>query len=103
MATRLAVALGLPAERPTLSALCDALGEPAVELRLAHSRLVALIGAVRELLDANAGFAGDSLGQVRATLKLLGRLLPGDTTYSPTAAAPTPIVPASGALVRRSA
>jgi len=103
VATRLAAALGLPSERPTLSGLCDALGEGGDELRRAHSRMVALVGAVRELLDANAGFAGESLGQVRATLQLLGRLLPGDVTYGPGAAVPGPIVPGSGALVRRSA
>jgi hypothetical protein len=103
VATRLATALGLPAERPTLSGLCDALGAEGGELRRAHSRLVALIGAVRELLDANAGFAGESLGQVRATLQLLGRLLPGDAQYGPGAQAPGPTAPTSGTLVRRSA
>lgn len=102
VAARLAGALGISADPPTLSALCDALGPGAGELRSAHSRMVALMGAVQELLDANAGFAGDALGQVRGTLQLLGRLLPGDSTYGPAAELPRPAT-ASGALVRRSA
>jgi len=103
VAVRLARALGLPEERPTLGVLCDALGDRATPLRAAHSRLVALVGASRELLDANAGFAGESLGQVRATLRLLGRLLPGEGTYAP-GLEPRPDVPLpAGALVRRSA
>jgi hypothetical protein len=102
-ARRLAERVGADAERPTLGALCDALGEDAAPLRRAHSRLVALVGATRELLDANAGFAGDALGQVRATLQLLGRLVPGDGTYAP-GLEPGPEVPlAAGTLLRRSA
>lgn len=103
VALRLAAELGVEAERPTLTLLCDALGDDASELREAHGRLLALIGAVRELLDANAGFAGDSLGQVRATLQLLGRVLPGDSTYGPSATAPAPPSAGAGSLVRRSA
>ncbi len=101
-ARRLATGLGLSGERPTLSALCDALGDGAKELREAHSRMVALVGAVRELLDANAGFAGESLGQVRGTLTLLGRLLPVNASYGPVVTA-APAGPSSGSLVRRSA
>ncbi|NNL66224.1 MAG: flagellar protein FlgN [Myxococcales bacterium] len=103
VAQRLADALGLEGDRPTLGRLCDALGDEAGDLREAHGRLLALIGAVRELLDANAGFAGDSLGQVRATLQLLGRVLPGDATYGPAATAPALPSAGSGAFVRRSA
>ena len=77
----LAAALGLGLARPSLSQLCDRLGEEATELRAAHTRLVALVGAVRELLHVNVTFAGDSLDRVRATLKLLGRLLPERPVY----------------------
>ena len=89
-------------ERPTLSQLCDALGEEAGPLREVHTRLVALIGAVRELIDANASFAGDSLSQVRNTLRLLGRMMPNEPTYRPGMTAKEERVSA-GNVVRRSA
>ena len=98
---RLAGQLKIPLENPTLSQICDHIGTASAPLRQSHSRLVALIGAVRELLDANAGFAGESLGQVRATLQLLGRLLPTDSIYEPGRApqAEAPVIP--GQLLRR--
>ncbi len=96
----LAASFGWRDARPTLSQLCDRLGEAGAGLREAHSRLVALVGAVRELLDVNAAFAGRSLDQVHATLELLGRLVPAQATYGPggprEASGP-------GRLVRRSA
>lgn len=102
VAARLAGELELGPERPTLSQICDRIGVESAPLRRLHSRLVALVGAVRELLDANAGFAGDSLAQVRATLQLLGRLLPTDPTYTTLGGADASRV-AAGQLVRRSA
>ena len=75
-----AVARGWPRSRPTLTEVCELLGD-ARPLHAAHSRLVALVGAVRELTDMNATFASDSMAQVRATLQLLGRLVPEEATY----------------------
>jgi hypothetical protein len=102
LATALGAALGLPDARPRLSLLCEHLPAESGALREAHSRLVARIGAVRELLDANAAFAGDALAQVRATLELLGRLLPAEPTYQP-GAVPGPPGAAAGRLLRRTA
>ncbi len=101
LARALGLELGLPEERPKLSILCARMGSEAGPLREAHSRLVALIGAVRELLDANSAFAGDALLQVRSTLQLLGRLIPADPTYGPQRA--TSSAPSGGSLVSRSA
>ncbi len=102
VAVRLAADLDLGPERPTLSQICDRIGVESAPLRRLHSRLVALVGAVRELRDANAGFAGESLLQVRATLQLLGRLLPTDPTYTTLGGTDAGRV-AAGQLVRRSA
>lgn len=101
VAGALARELGLREPRPTLSELCDRLEGRASGLREAHTRLVALLGAVRELADANAVFAGDSLAQVRASLELLGRLLPTQPTYRPDARAEATLP--AGRLLRRSA
>ena len=79
---------GVATEPVTLALLCDALGERGSGLRDAHSRLSALIGAVQELLHINAAFAGECLSQVSTSLRLLGRLLPDDTLYAPSGAAP---------------
>lgn len=86
VARALAHELGLAEPDPPLSRLCDHAGRDAPALRDAHSRLVALLGAVRELLDANAVFAGECLTQVRTTMGLLGRMLPAEPTYGPGAA-----------------
>lgn len=88
-ARALAEDLGVHAEPLTLARLCDELGERGASLREAHSRLSALIGAVQELLHINAAFAGECLGQVSTSLRLLGRLLPDDTLYAPSGAAPS--------------
>lgn len=101
LALALARELGISEARPTLSQLCLRLGDAAGPLAEAHGRLVALVGAVRELLTANAAFAGDALTQVRVTLRLLGRLLPTTSTYAPLPAT-EPALP-SGRLVQRSA
>ncbi len=77
----LAHELGVGSDRPTLSQLADAVGPNDDGLRQAHSRLAALVGAVKELLDANTVFAGEAQGQVQGTLRLLGRLLPDEPTY----------------------
>ncbi len=97
----LAKELGLPTARPTLSELCAALGEGAGRLPEIHSRLVALVGATRELLDANASFAGDVLAQVGATLRHLGRLLEQQPLYGPGRLEQAPA--ATGRLLRRTA
>jgi hypothetical protein len=90
VAAGLARRFGLDDERPTLSRLCEALGDAAGPLRQAHTRLVVLVSVVRELLDANVALAGDNLGRIRGTLQLLGRMLPVEP-------------PDTGRLVRRSA
>lgn len=101
VARALARELGLTEASPPLSLLCDHAGADAPALRDAHSRLVALLGAVRELLDANAAFAGECLAQVRTTMGLLGRMLPAEPTYRPGAAGAG--VSRAGRLVRSSA
>ena len=69
--------LGIRETPVPLGRLCDALGEEAaVPLREAQSRLVAVIGAVRELAEANRALGGERLAHVQSTLKLLGRLSP---------------------------
>jgi hypothetical protein len=101
VASALAAELGLPEARPTLSQLCDAIEGGEAELRDAHSRLTALVGAVQELLTANFSFAGDAHAQVEATLQLLGRLLPETPTYRPPGACES--AARGGRLVRQSA
>jgi hypothetical protein len=81
VASALASELGLEG-RPTLSRICDRLGDIASGLRAAHSCLVAVVGAVRELVELNAAFAGDSLLRVDATLDLLGRLRSDQPIYT---------------------
>ncbi len=77
----LAHEIGLAEADTTLSRVCSAIGEDGSALRAIHGRLVALIAAVRELLEANANFAGEALFRVQSTLRLLGRLLPDEPTY----------------------
>jgi hypothetical protein len=101
VSARLANELGIQNESPTLSEICDALGEAGSELAEAHSRLAALAGAVQELLAANAVFAGDALDRVQGTLHLLGRLLPEAPTYRPSGVVNSPN--RAGRLVRQSA
>ncbi|MCH7866270.1 MAG: flagellar protein FlgN [Myxococcales bacterium] len=86
----MAAVLGLPDEEATLSRVCAALGSESVELRSIHGRLVALIAAVRELLEVNSSFAGEALIRVQSTLRLLGRLLPDEPTYGRTPASQIP-------------
>ncbi len=84
---------GLPKGEVTLSRLCALLEDEGAELRAVHGRMVALASAVRELLEANANFAGEALMRVQSTLRLLGRLLPDQPTYeahpSPTGQQPS--------------
>lgn len=96
----LATTLGIAEEPVTLSRIGAALGPEASALRQAHARLTALVAAVRELLEVNAGFAGEAMAQVRGTLQLLGRLAPASGTYGPDGTA-EPGSP--GRLVRQSA
>ena len=86
----MAVALGLPEHEATLSSVCVLLGSEGGDLRSIHGRLVALIAAVRELLEANSSFAGEALLRVQSTLRLLGRLLPDEPTYGRTPASQAP-------------
>jgi len=91
--------LGLP-PRATLSQISERLEGRPDELRSAHTRLVARVGAVRELVELNAVVAGNALGRVDATLGLLGRLRPDRPVYTADpAAAPERV----GRLVRSSA
>ncbi|RIK98940.1 MAG: hypothetical protein DCC71_20685 [Proteobacteria bacterium] len=82
VARELARAVGVDEERPRLSLLCEALGASGAPLREQHSRLVALLGAVGELVEANASFAHEGLEQVQDTIEMLGRLLPQEPIYS---------------------
>lgn len=102
VAHRLAVTMNCADPMPSLSVLCTKLGPEAGRLSTAQRRLVALVAATRELLDANASFANASLSQVRATLKMLGRLVPLDSGYGPTGLRESSEL-ASGRLIRRSA
>jgi hypothetical protein len=100
VARELAGSLGVASERPRLAELCARLGAEAAPLRVAHNRLVVLIGASRELLEANSALAGESLAQVQATLRVLGGLLPEDARYAPgTGTRPA----SSGRLLRQTA
>ena len=83
VARDLAEALGIADARPTLSRLLEILGDRSGRLREQHSRLVALLAAVGELVDANANFAREGLAQVQDTLRLLGGLLPQEPVYRP--------------------
>jgi flagellar biosynthesis/type III secretory pathway chaperone len=81
VARELARSADLDDERPTLSQLCEALGSRGDPLRERHSRLAALLGAVGELVDANASFAREGLAQVQETIQMLGRMLPQEPVY----------------------
>ncbi len=83
VASELATRLDLRESRPTLAQLCERLGAASRPLREAHTRLVVLVTVVRELLDANVALAGETVSQIRGTLRLLGRLGPGEATYDP--------------------
>ena len=95
--------LGLPESEGTLSRVCAALADEGTELRMIHGRLVALIAAVRELLEANSTFAGEALIRVQSTLRLLGRLLPDEPTYgrSQSSQTPRPQMMKPGRIVRQ--
>lgn len=96
-----AAPLGIEDERVALSSICQRLGPEGDPLREAHGRLVVLVTAVRELLEANAVFAGDSISRIRGTLQLLGRLLPVGPVYDSDLS--TKAEAGSGRLVRRTA
>lgn len=99
VAAELALSLGLPA-RSKLSAICGQLGEQGRGLRRVHNRLVILVSVVRELADANAELVGESLAEVRGTLRLLGGLLPEGSLYRPDG--PVQPIHEPGRLLRRS-
>ena len=75
--------LELELARPRLSEIATALGAEGTAVREAQIRLAALVGAVRELVEANDESTRRSLSQVRATIQLLGRLWPEPPTYGP--------------------
>lgn len=100
VAQALARTLGIQSERPRLAELCAALGSEGTPLRTAHNRLVVLIGAARELLEANACLAGEALAQVQGTLGALGGLVPEEARYAPPHLSATP---ESGRLLRQTA
>ena len=101
VASELAGTVGLPERGSRLSEICRRLGPAAGRLRTQHNRLVILVSVVRELLDANAGLAGESLSEVRSTLRLLGGLLPEENLYQ-ASGPPAPLLQ-TGRLIRRSA
>lgn len=101
VAAELARELGIDEGPPALSRLFPQLGPEADPLRERHARLVALVGAVRELLEANAFIAQQAREQVRDTLRLLGRMLPAGQTYG-AQGLPEPD-PGTGRIVRRTA
>jgi len=81
-------ALGGAIEAPSLSRLCQALGDDAAPLRERHARLVALVAAVGELVELNADVARQGLARVRETLGSLGHLLPPEPVYAPAGVRP---------------
>ncbi len=100
IAQELARQLGVDSEPLTLRRLSETLkAEKADGLRRAQARLAALVGSVRELLDANSAVAGEALAEVQATLKVLGRLKPSEPTYGPQFESGE--VPNAGRLLRR--
>lgn len=106
VAGRLASALGISSAPATLSEICERLGTDGAGLREAHTRLVSVVGAARELVEANRVMGGDRLAFVQNTLGLLGRLLPGRVAepqaYERNGVVPEAALP-GGHLVRRSA
>ncbi len=91
----LAAELEIEESPVSLSRLCVALGAEGGALREAHTRLVVLVSVVQELLDANRILAGESLDQVRGTLRLLGSLSPNGPDAG--------LRPDAGRLIRRTA
>ena len=89
----------LPLEGLRLASLCERLGPEYTGLRRAHNQLVILLGVVRELLDGNRSMAGQSLAEVRATVDVLGGMLPERASYSADGERRI----ATGRLLRRSA
>ena len=99
--TATAAELGMEAARPRVSEIAHFLGRAGAPLTDKQLRLAALVGTVRELIDANSQSTRQSLAQVRATIQLLGRLWPDPPTYQPDAS-PDPSE-RRGGLVTRSA
>lgn len=98
----LAMELGMQEEAPRLSAICERIGPEGRGLREVHTRLVVLVGVVRELMDANRALAGEALSQVRGTLRLLGGLVPSEITYEREPGGETQRT-GTGQLIRRTA
>lgn len=97
----LAAELGIRERPVTLRAICERLGDRDDRLREAQTRLVAAVGAVRELVEANRVLGGRRLSSVQATLKLLGRLVPVAAAKPGTPSGPT--LPTSGRVLETSA
>ncbi|MEM7409217.1 MAG: flagellar protein FlgN [Myxococcota bacterium] len=100
VADELAASLGMPAGS-RLGAICDRIGASAEPLAAAQQRLSILVSVVRELLEANVLLAGESLSEVRSTLRLIGGLAAEPATYQPDRLGTAPAE--AGRLVRRSA
>ena len=86
-------------EHVRLSELCDRLGTEHEALRATHNRLIILVSVVKELLDANRGLTGQSLAEVKATVEVLGGLLPDRGPYGHDGASGS----GTGRLLRRTA
>jgi hypothetical protein len=87
LALRLASELGVA--EPRLTSIAAASPLRSDELGDLASRLRAITAAVRELLQLNATLSGESLGQVRLTLELLGRLQGRAPLYDASGSAPS--------------
>lgn len=96
LAVRVATALGV--SEPRLTRIAEASPVLGSELADLASRLRALTAAVGELLQLNATLSGESLGQVRLTLELLGRLQQRTPLYDASGSTPSP---ARSQLVRQ--
>ena len=101
VAAELAADLGLGEGDVRLPRLCEALGPRAAELATVHGRLVALVGAVRELVQASQGSAGEALHRVQAVMKLLGRLAPELPAYGYAATSSPATGRSAGHIVRQ--
>ncbi len=96
---RLAEGLGVEADPLTLTRICERIETDAHGLRERHARLTALLGAVQELVEANASFARQGLEQVRSAMNTLGRMLPPAPIYGASGNEGPSVGP--GRLVRR--
>ena len=81
----LAGALGLERQGQRLGDMLAPLGDEAAQLPAIYSRLKALVGSTQALLDSNESFSNRSLSRVQETLRMLGRAVPEEVGYGPSA------------------